>query len=422
MNIPPDAQEKRLAAIKAIQKKLTGKNLNYHEIFTIMDEIAHERLGDVLTTYFAAAGFKEGFTSTELYYLTKSMVETGTQLHFEGIVADKHSTGGLAGTRTSMIVVPIIAAAGFKIPKTSSRAITTPAGTADVMELLCNVTFSPAQIEHIVNKTGGCIVWGGKLGIAPADDILIRVEEPLSFESFDKIIVSIMAKKIAVGANHLILDIPWGNTMKIRHKADAELVVTKFKEIGEHFGIKIIPYINHANQPEGFGVGPYLEAVDVLRILEQDENRPLPLEEKALKISGMLLDLCFETDHSQRRGIDVAKELLRSGAALKKFQEIVHAQGGLRTVTSHTIKSHAYKVEIPHSQSGKIKQVQNYNLNAIAKVLGAPSDKFAGIYLHNRIGDIVRRQDVALTLYSSTKALIQEAEDTLDGFPIYIYS
>lgn len=422
MTTIPDAQEKRLAAIQAIQKKLTGKNLTYQEIFTVMDEIAHERLGDILTTYFAAAGFKEGFSATELFYLTKSMVETGTRLQFEGIVADKHSTGGLAGTRTTMIVVPIIAAAGFKIPKTSSRAITTPAGTADVMELLCNVTFAPAQIEHIVNKTGGCIVWGGKLGIAPADDILIRVEEPLSFESFDKIIVSIMAKKIAVGANHLILDIPWGNTMKIRHKADAELVVAKFKEIGSHFGVKIVPYINHADQPEGYGVGPYLEAIDVLRILEQDENRPLPLEEKALKIAGMLLDLCFETEQSQQRGFDVAKELLRSGAALKKFQEIVHAQGGLKTVSSHTLKSRAYKVELPHSQSGKIKQVQNYNLNAIAKVLGAPSDKFAGIYLHNRIGDIVRHQDVALTLYSSSKALIKEAEDTLDGFPIYIYS
>ena len=157
-----------------------------------MDEIAKERLGDVLTTYFVAAGFKDGFSSDELYYLTKAMVETGTVLDFKGIVADKHSIGGVAGTRTTMIVVPIVTAVGFLMPKTSSRAITSPAGTADVMEILAKVNFTPEQIKKIVNDVGGCIVWGGHLGIAPADDVIIRIEEPLSFESFDKIIVSIM--------------------------------------------------------------------------------------------------------------------------------------------------------------------------------------------------------------------------------------
>src|SRR3990167_6184860 len=146
-------------AVSAIKKKLLGKRLNYQEIF----------------------------------YLTKAMADTGQKLNLKGTVADKHSTGGLAGTRTTMILVPIVASAGFKIPKNSSRAITTPAGTADTMEVLAPVTFSPRDIERIVNKVGGCIVWGGHLGLAPADDIIIQVEEPLAFESFDKIIVSIMA-------------------------------------------------------------------------------------------------------------------------------------------------------------------------------------------------------------------------------------
>lgn len=411
----------KLAAVKAIQKKLTGKELTYNEIFTVMDEIAHERLGDILTTYFAAASFTEGFSPEELYYMTKAMVETGTTISFEGIVADKHSTGGLPGTRTTMIVVPIIAAAGFKIPKTSSRAITTPAGTADVMELLANVTFSPKQITQIVNDVGGCIVWGGKLGIAPADDILIRVEEPLSFESFDKIIVSIMAKKIAVGTNHLILDIPWGKTMKIRHKKDAERVVEKFIEIGNHFGIRIIPFVNHASEPAGNGIGPYLEAVDVLKVLEQHDERPIELERKSLSIAATLLDLCFETSGSQQQGLHIARDLLRHGKALSKFQEIVHAQGGKQSITSNMLTSPAYKVEIPHQLSGTIKQIDNYNLNSIAKVLGAPQDKYAGIYLHHKTGSIVRKQDIAMTFYSTDKHLIKEAEHTLDAFPIYLY-
>ncbi len=179
----------RLEAVKTIQKKLLGKNLNYREIYNLMDEIAKKHLSDVLTTYFVAASFREGFSSEELYHLTKAMVETGTKLHFKGIVADKHSTGGVSGTRTTLIIVPIIAAAGFLIPKTSSRAITTPAGTADVMEVLAPVTFTPKKITEIVNRVGGCVVWGGHLGIAPADDIIINIEEELSFESFDKIIV-----------------------------------------------------------------------------------------------------------------------------------------------------------------------------------------------------------------------------------------
>src|SRR3989344_4024674 len=236
--------EKQLQAIKSIQKKLLGKKLTYREIYTLMDEIAHRRLSDVLTTYFAASSFKEGFTPDELYYLAKAMVETGTKLHFKGIVADKHSTGGVAGTRTTMIIVPIIAAAGIKIPKTSSRAITSPAGTADVMETLAKVTFTPQDIERIVEKVGGCIVWGGHLGIAPADDVIIRIEEPLSFESFDKIIISIIAKKVAVGATHIVLDIPVGKTMKIRHFHDAERVREKFKELAYKFRIKVVFDVN----------------------------------------------------------------------------------------------------------------------------------------------------------------------------------
>lgn len=414
-------QDKKLAAIKAIQKKLLGKRLTYKEIYTVMDEIAHERLGDVLTAYFAASGFKEGFSSEELYYLTKSMIDTGTRLHFDGIVADKHSTGGLSGTRTTMIVVPIVAAAGYKIPKTSSRAITTPAGTADVMELLCEVTFAPHEIEQIVNKVGGCIVWGGKLGIAPADDILIRVEEPLSFESFDKIIVSIMAKKVAVGTNHLVLDIPWGKTQKIRHKKDAYEIAEKFIAMGKHFGVKIQPYINHAFEPAGSGVGAYLEAVDVFKVLEQTEDRPFELEAKAVTIAGEILDLCFETDKIQKDGHKVAKEILASGAALRKFQEIVHAQGGVEKITSKLLESPAYKVDIPHTQSGTINEINNYNLNSVVKVLGAPEDKYAGVYLHHKIGAKVTEQDIAMTFYSRDKKLIKEAEMTLTNFPIYFY-
>ncbi len=407
-------------AIKSIQKKLLGKKLTYQEIYNLMDEISNNRLSDVLTTYFVAASFKEGFPIEELYYLTKAMVETGNRLHFKGIVADKHSTGGLAGTRTTMIVVPIVATAGFKIPKLSSRAITSPAGTADVMEVLAKVNFPPEKVTKIVNEIGGCIVWNGTMGIAPADDILIRVEEPLSFESFDKIIISIMAKKVAVGTNHLVLDIPVGKTIKIRHFSDAEKIAEKFKILGKKFNIQTITDINEALEPAGSGVGPALEARDVLSVLKQRTGRPLKLESKALRLAGKLLNICFEDAKIKKNGEDEAREILTSGKALDKFREIIKAQGGSnKLIDCETFPIKSYKKEIKAGRSGKIKEVNNYNLNTISRILGAPGDKYAGIYLLRKIDEKITKNEPALIIYSSDKYRITEAEETLKNFAIY---
>jgi len=409
----------KIVAINAIQKKLLGKKLSYREIYTIMDEIAHQKLSSILTTYFVASSFKEGYTPEELYHFTKAMVETGIKLHFKGIVADKHSTGGVAGARTTMIIVPIIAAAGFKIPKISSRAITSPAGTADVMEVIAQVNFSPKQIEKIVNDVGGCVAWNGHLGIAPADDIIIEVEEPISFESFDKIIISIMAKKVAVSTSHLVLDIPVGKTMKIRHFSDAEKVSQKFKMLGERFHMKVITDINETLEPPGRGVGPLLEARDVLYVLEQKKDRPLKLEAKALRLAGKLLNLCFKDAKINKNGEEEAKKILGNGTALKKFKQIVRAQKGNDDVSSDALKTSFHQVEITANHSGKIKDINNYNLNNTAKILGAPNDKLAGIYLLKKLDEIVDKKEPVFILYSSDKYRLKEAEITLNNFPIY---
>ncbi len=414
-----DQNQHHLDAIKTIQKKLVGKNLTYKEIYNLMDEISHHRLSDILTTYFVAASFKEGFSEDELYHFTKAMVETGARLKFDGIVADKHSTGGVAGTRTTMLVVPIIASAGFKIPKTSSRAITSPAGTADVMETIAGVNFTTKQITKIVNEVGGCIVWGGHLGIAPADDIIIRIEEPLSFESFDKVIVSIMAKKIAASTTHLILDIPVGKTMKIRHFSDAEKVANKFKQLGKKFGMNVIADVNEMLEPAGRGVGPYLEARDVLYVLEQKTDRPAALEAKALRLAGKLLDICFKDAKIDKNGEEEARRILKDGTALKKFREIVAAQGGNANISSDNFKSDAHKSDIIATRSGKIKKINNFHLNTLAKLLGAPKDKFAGIYMLKKLDESVQVDEPMLQLFSTDKYLIEEAKVTLDNLPIY---
>ena len=410
---------KHLDAVKSIQKKLLGKKLNYKEIYNLMDNIGRDKLGDILTTYFIAASFKEGFSNEEIYQFTKAMVETGTKIEFDGIVADKHSTGGIAGTRTTLIIVPIIAEAGFKIPKTSSRAITSPAGTADVMEVMADVTFTPNQIKKIVSEVGGCIVWGGHLGIAPADDVLINIEEELSFESFDKIIVSIMAKKIAVSTNHLVLDLPIGSTMKIRHSKDADKIQAKFKVIAKKFNINIKIDINEINEPAGRGIGPLLEARDALYVLEQKKDRPIHLENKAIRLATQLLELCYKTAKIDKDPEAEIRKILTSGRALNKFRQIVHAQGGIKNISSDKLKIKANRANINSNNYGKIKKVNNYNLNMIAKLLGAPKDIQAGIYLYKRIGDQVDKKETLLTLFSHELYKIKEAQVTLENFPIY---
>lgn len=419
--MPPSSQQK---AIDAIKKKLVGKRLSYDEIYSIMDEIAKEKLSPVLTTYFAAAGFKEGFSDEELYSLTRAMVATGPRLKFSGIVADKHSAGGVAGTRTTMIVVPIIAAAGYKIPKTSSRAITSPAGTADTMEVVAPVTFSTGQIMHMVEKVGGCIVWGGHMGLAPADDLLIQVERPLAFESYDKIIVSIMAKKIASGANHLVLDLPVGPTMKIQHFKDAEIMAKKFLMLGKRFKIKIAVDINEARQNAGRGVGPVLEARDVFQVLEQVPERPLALEAKALRLAGRLLSICFADTPGKKQldGEEVAHEMLTSGKALAKMREIIKIQGGDPHIVWTKLLPGKECFELRATKKGIITGMNNQQISVICRILGCPADKKAGMYLNRKLEEHVDKGDILATLYSSDKWRLKEAAQTLKAMPVYTVS
>ncbi len=414
-------------ALTAIRKKLVGKTLTYPEIYAIMDEIAKQRLGDVLTTYFAASGYSKGFTNQELYHLTKAMVETGEVLHFKGIVADKHSIGGIPGTRTTLIVVPIVASAGFIIPKSSSRAITTPGGTADDMEVLANVEFAKDEIYDIVKKTNGCIVWGGSFNIAPADDVLIKVEEPLLFESYDKILVSIIAKKVAFGSNHVVIDLPYGDTVKVHRLKDAEVLKEKFEYLAKKFNIRIRCLIHKTDQPIGNGIGPVLETREAIRVLQQKDNRPLDLEIRSLHLAGNLLDLCLE-DSSEKLQKEIKKKygnafgwathILHSGIAFAKMKEIIKAQGGNPHIDSEDLKPGTFSIKFKSSHSGSIRTINSHNSTIIAKILGAPKQKRAGIYFHKKTGEQVKKGDLLYTLCSEKMYNLKEAKESLSHFPI----
>src|SRR3989338_4188014 len=426
-NIFKSEEEELAIALEAIQKKLVGKTLTDREIYSIMDEIAINRLGEVLTTYFAASGYSKGFTNKELYYLTRAMVDTGDHLHFSGIVADKHSIGGVPGTRTTLIVVPIVASAGFTIPKSSSRAITTPGGTADDIEVLAPVVLSKDKIYKIVKKTNGCIAWGGSFGIAPADDIIINIEKPLLFESYDKILVSIMAKKVAFSSNHVVIDLPYGRTVKVHRAKDAEVLKEKFEYLARKFKIRIKVLIHKTDEPAGRGIGPVLETREALRVLQQKPNRPLDLEQRSLNIATELLKLCLKDSDKELKEIvkenygtcsNRAKKILKDGEAFLKMQEIIEEQGGNPKIDSEDLKPGEISIKIRSPKNGVVKRINSKNITTIGRLLGAPKQKGSGIYLNKKIGEKVAKNDTICTLYSESMYNLRNGKSSEERFPI----
>lgn len=306
----------RPESIIAIRKKLLGHELDSDDLESIVKDIVSGQIGHTEIAYFIASGFIKDYTNKELYYLAKSIAQNGDQMKFRGKVVDKHSIGGLPANRTTMVVTPIIAAFGLNIPKTSTRAITSPSGTADTMEVLAPVSFSVDKIKRLVQKNKGCMVWGGGLNLAPADDRIARVSYPLGMEPYTKMVVSIIAKKVASDVQYLVIDLPYGPTTKVPDLKIAKKIEKKFLYLAKRFHIKLKVLMSQAKEPVGRGVGPALEARDVVRVLQQDEFRPLDLEKKSVTLAGQLLELANEVKRGQ--GQKIADDILKKGQAWKK--------------------------------------------------------------------------------------------------------
>ncbi len=408
----------RPPSIEAIRKKLQGKPLTYKEMNSIIHDIVHHKLSNVEITYFTASSFIKELSREELYFMTKAIAENGEQIRLPSkIVADKHSVGGVAGNRTTMIVVPIVASYGVFIPKTSSRAITSPAGTADTMEVLAPVSFTLEKILPIIKKIKCCLIWGGSFRLAPADDYIIRVSRPLALEPLDKMVVSIMAKKVATGITHLVVDLPYGPTTKILNRRIALAVKSKFKYLAKRFGIKIEVVLSETREPVGRGVGPSLEARDVLRVLQQKDYRPADLEKKAVKLAGKLLELCGRAKKGQ--GHMMAVEALTSGRAWEKMREIIKSQGGNPGIDSEDLTLAAIRHRFHASYSGKIVAVDDNMVDDVARILGAPHEKPAGIYINKMLSQKVRKGERLFTLYAENQDRINLALEALKRRSIF---
>ena len=404
VDVLPAPKPASLCYIKSIMDK---KKLTEDQIRTIVRDIVDNNLSDIELSAYVTASYIHNMDSEEVFYLTKAMIDTGERIHFDTHpVMDKHSIGGVPGNKVSLLVVPIVAAAGLLIPKTSSRAITGAGGTADLMEILAPVEFSADEIKEMTEKVGGVIVWGGATNIAPADDRFIMVEYPFRIDATGQMLASVMAKKSAVGADLAVIDIPVGAGTKVPTVQDGRRLASQFMELGERLNIHVECALTYGESLVGHSIGPNLEVNEALAVLE-GAKVPGSLIQKSLALSGIILEMAGKAARSQ--GYAMAEGILTSGKALEKLRQIIEIQGGKPDVQSRDIVpgEHYFVVKAP--LEGYVVGLNNRSLITIARAAGAPHDRGAGLIIHAKKGTKVKQGEPIITIYAERSWRLQKA-------------
>ncbi|MHA1731095.1 MAG: AMP phosphorylase [Promethearchaeota archaeon] len=394
-------------SFKAIRKKMKGKALTASEVQEIVKDATSGHLSQVELSCFLTSLEINGLSEAEVVELTRSMGASGEVVNFNEEVYEKHSTGGVPGNKISLIIVPIVAAAGLPIPKTSTRAITSPAGTADTMECLAPIEHAPKRLKEILRDVGGFIAWGGGLTIAPVDGIFIDIERVLKIDPKGLIIASILAKKLAMSVKKLALDIPCGKGTKFPTPADGRQFAHEFNRVAKKVGIHAECALTLANQPVGHAVGPALEAREALELLMDYSKGPNSLIEKATTMAGVLLEMGGKAQAGT--GHELAKDILKSGRAYEKMKEIIAAQGGDPGVRPEDLPIGEHVKELFSTKEGYVTDIDNAQINEIAKTAGCPLNKGAGVVLFKKIGAFVREGDKLFEIYAESEEQLNRA-------------
>ena len=394
------------ASVQSIQKKMKGIKLNKQEIFDIVHDVVEQNLSEAEIAAFLVAQQTVLMDMDETEALTRAMADYGEKAQYDKTTFTKHSIGGVPGdSKVSLINIPIVAAGGIFIPKTSSRSITSPSGTSDTMEVLANVEFTIEEIDQIAKKCNAALVWGGSLNMAPADDLLIRVERPLKLDPLSQMLASIMSKQLANDVDFMLLDIPVGLGAKVETEKDAQAMASRFSELAERLGISLRTVLTYGGQPVGHAIGPALEARETLATLAN--NGPQSVTEKSIALSGVMFEMAGMVTRGQ--GSAMATELLTSGKADKKFREIIELQGGNPKVKIDDIPLGDKTFDIISNGNGYVTAVSNERICKIAHLAGAPKDKGAGIYLHKKVGYNAKKGDALFTIYAESEKKLDDA-------------
>ncbi|MDR0423202.1 MAG: thymidine phosphorylase family protein [Rickettsiales bacterium] len=390
-----------------VKKKILGLEINKKEMFDIVSDITK---GYYTKAQIAAFCASCDLSFDEIAHMTDAMVNVGTKLEWGyDMVVDKHCIGGVPGNRTTNIAIPIIASYGLYSPKSSSRAITSPSGTADTMEVLCKVDLSPEEVEKVVKKNNACIVWGGSVGLSPADHILIELRKEISVDSEGLMVASVLSKKIAAGSTHVLVVIPVGSSVKAKTMDDYNRLKELFEKVGERLNIKVQCIYENGTQPIGNGIGPALEAKDILKVLKNHPDAPQDLKRIALELTAPIL----EFDHKNVKkgeGLKLAQELLESGKAYKKFMDIVESQGRHDGIPSAKIQH-----DVIADKNGEVISFENKKLAKMCQIVGCPTVKEAGLYLHKHIGNKVRKGDKLFTIHTNSQGELKQALEYLNS-------
>ena len=393
-----------LESARYIRSKLYGVPLDYDKLLVIMRDVAANRLSDLHLASFVSACSGDRMSRDEMVALTRAMIDVGQRLTWPmGPVVDKHCVGGLPGNRTTPLVVSIVTACGAVMPKTSSRAITSPAGTADTMEMLAPVDLDLPAMRRVVEREGGCVVWGGAVQLSPADDVLIRVERPLDLDSTAQLVASVLSKKASAGSQRVLIDIPVGRTAKLRTSEAAAVLGSALQDVGNAVGLQVRVVQTNGEQPVGRGIGPALEAWDVLSVLRRERSAPSDLRERALLLAGHVLEMADRADPG--RGYSLAEETLDAGRAWAKFQAICAAQGGMREPPR---AAHTHPCLSPGA--GVVTSVDNRRIAMAAKLAGAPAAPAAGVTMEVKVRDRVDRGQPLFHLHAQTPGELEYAQ------------
>lgn len=394
---------KILSSLKSVRAKVCGHELKKNEIKNIIEDVTAGLYSDIHIATFLAGCAGGRLNEREILSLTEAMINVGNRLTWPSeLVVDKHCIGGIPGNRTSMLVVPIVTAFGLIMPKTSSRAITSPSGTADTMEVLAPVDLDLATMRKVVEQENGCIALGGSIRLSPADDILIQVEHAIDLDSEGQMVASILSKKIAAGSTHIIIDIPTGLTAKVRTDKMGLMLEKYLINVGKSLGVKVQCTFSDGSQPVGRGIGPALEAKDVLAVLQNNKNAPQDLREHALVLAGKVLE--YSSKVIPGTGKKVAEDILNSGQAWKKFQAICRAQGGMFEPPVATFQ---HIVTAKHA--GKVSSINNRLVSRLARLTGAPRTKSAGIELLTPVGKVVEKNEPLFIMHADLAGVLKYA-------------
>ncbi len=400
-----------IRSLGAVRRKISGETLGAEDYHAIVAEIVAGAYTKTELAAFVVGCAMDGLDRDEVVHLTRAMGRAGHALAWDRApVVDKHCIGGIPGNRTSMIVVPIVAAHGLAIPKTSSRAITSPAGTADTMECLARVDLTIEEMQDAVHQHNGCICWGGAVNLSPADDILISVERPLALDAEGQMVASILSKKLAAGSTHILLDIPVGPTAKVRSHDRAERLRKLFRYVAHALGLHLEVVFTDGAGPIGRGVGPALEARDVLQVLRTDADAPPDLREKSLRLAGRVLE--FDPQVEWGAGYDLARRILDSHQALEAMEAIRAAQGRAEPPPPSPL---THEVRAP--RAGRLVALDNFVVARTARLAGAPIVRGAGVDLLVPLGREVAAGEPLLRIHAARSVDLGFALEYFEGRP-----